>query len=247
MASIFINGVGFPGNPCLCRTWGINVAYGCMYSSRAIFTTLMVCSLVGCVAVPRNPEVETVAPRKVAGATFPVHIAVLPFANSTSNSDGPVIVRAFVVRKLEWDLGYIIPKVSDTDETLTERELIWSGHPGGRQLLSRQDPVLVASWLSVEGLLYGELTNYSRQSISLYAESKVSVHFWLTDASGKKIWESQKENSGGSISLGSASLENILGDGSLPPEVQDRVRHSDVSEPAYRTVEAALADFPGRH
>ena len=173
-----------------------------------------------------------------------MHIAILPMINHTNNGDGPIIVRAFVARKLGYELGFIVPRLDDTDATLASRDLIWAGHPVGTQLLSKQDPAVLASWLGVDGIMFGELNAYSKENISLYSESSVKVHFWLTDVNGKKIWESSHESGGSGLGSGSASMANILSDGSLSPDVQDRIRRSDVAPTGADAVDAAFLDFP---
>jgi len=218
-----------------------------MEDTKAVFTALMLGVLLGCVAIPHTPEQGATAPRPLAPEGFPAHIAVLPLTNATSDSDGPVIVRAFVIRKLSRDLGVIVPSTDEVDQTLAGRNLIWSGHPQGRELLSKQDPAVLASWLGVEGVLFGGLSAYSSQKLSFYSESKVKVHFWLVDGSGKKVWESKDGSSeGGGLTMGSTSMQNVLGDGSLPADVQDRVRRSQAASPAFEAVETALSDFPMR-
>jgi hypothetical protein len=218
-----------------------------MEDKKAVLAVMMLGVLFGCVAMPRTPEQSAISPHPLAPEGFPTHIAVLPLINTTSDSDGPVIVRAFAIRTLSRELGYIVPSADETDQSLAGRDLIWSGHPQGRQLLSKQDPAVLASWLGVEGVMFGDLSAYSRQKVSLYSESKVNVHFWLVDGSGKKVWESKNGSSEGKdFTLGSTPMQNVLGDGSLPADVQDRVRRSEAASPALEAVEAALSDFPKR-
>jgi hypothetical protein len=167
--------------------------------------------------------------------------------NNTSDAEGPILARAFAVRKLSHELRYLVPTTEQTDATLSDRDLVWSGHPQGHLVLIKQDPVPLAYWLGVEGLLWGELTDYSSYTASILGEKKVGVHFWLTDASGKKIWES-KEGSAHSkgVMMGAASMDNILSERSLPPDIQERVRHSALAKDAFDAVNAAFADFPRR-
>src|SRR5258708_11320337 len=120
------------------------------------FTALVALGLSACVSLPRTPQ--TAVQRKVAPAGFPAHIAVLPLSNATSDAEGPLIVRAFAIRKLSRELGYIVPTADEADNALGSRDLIWAGHPQGRHLLDKQDSAIVATWLGVEGLLHAELT-----------------------------------------------------------------------------------------
>lgn len=213
----------------------------------ALFTALLIGGLVGCVSVPQTTPSETAVPRPHAPSGFPVHIAVIPLNNASSDAEGPVLVRAFAVRKLARELGYIVLQTDETDHELASRNLIWSGQPVGRELLSKQDPALLASWLGVDGILHGELTAYSSETISIYTEKKVHVHFWLTDATGKKVWESQKGDAdGGGFGGGSSSMDNLLQDGSLSADVQARVRRSALAGTALNAVDAAFANFPFR-
>jgi hypothetical protein len=239
----FQPGVDLPTCPQFCRTGVFNVAYK---SVRALFTALVIGSLCGCVSLPHPTEQETRSTHPPVPANFPVHIAVLPLNNGSSSVDGPLIVRAFAIRKIGYELGFIITRADEVDGTLASRDLVWSGHPGGHQPLSKQDPATMASWLGVDGILYGELGSYSKQSLSLYSETSVKVHFWLVDAAGKKIWEGRQDSGGGGLSLGSGSLDNVLSDGSIPPDIQDKIRHSDVSQTAFEAVESAFANFPRR-
>jgi hypothetical protein len=236
------------------QVFDISVQGAIYYSLKAMncrFRALVIplflgAALTGCVAIapPANPA-GAVAPHPVAPKDFPVRIGVLPVINNAGSADGGIIVRAMVVRKVGWELGFILPKSTEIDDVLGQRDFGWSGHPG-RLPLEKQDQSLIASALGVEGLLHTELNAFSKGQFSVYSESNVKARFWLTDVAGKKIWESSQQGGNKGFSTGTASLGPILSDGSLAPDVLDKVKQSPVSEAALATVDSGFATFP-RH
>ncbi len=199
----------------------------------------------GCLPLPRErPAHFAVAPK--ADANFPNRLAVLPFGNSSGNPDGSIILRALVVRKLEQDLGFTLQRMDETDATIRDRTLSGPEIPL-QVVLARQDPAILARWLGVEGLLHGKLIDYTKAKVTIYERSHVKAHFWLTDAAGKKLWDTVKDSEEGALAAGSTSIESHVSGGGIPPEALDKMRRSELSEEAYNLVEDAFSGFPRRN
>jgi hypothetical protein len=192
------------------------------------------------------PPPTPVSSHPKAPADFPRRIAVLPVANDAGNPDGAIILRGLAVQTLERDLGYIVQKPDDTDQTIHDRTLTGPEIPI-QVALARQDPNVLTSWLGVDGLLHGELLAFNRAQLTLYVRSQVKVHFWLTDKNGKKIWEATKDSDNGNLSVGgggSAALDSALQASNIPPDVANRIRNSPLGADTLAVVEAAFSTFP---
>jgi len=197
----------------------------------------------GCVALPRPETPVSTHPK--APADFPRRIAVLPVSNQAGDPDGAVILRGLVIHKLERDLGYLVQKPDDTDQIIHDRTLTGPEIPI-QVALARQDRRVLTSWLGVDGLLHGELLAFNRAKLTIYVRSQVKAHFWLTDSTGKTIWEVEKDSDNGNLSLGGggASLDSALQASGIPPDVVDRIRNSPLGEDTLAVVDDAFSTFP---
>lgn len=209
---------------------------------------LLAVLLTGCVSLPREkPSASQPLPTPPkADAHFPARIAVLPLSNQAGRSDGALILRYLVARKVNRDLGFYVPRPEETDQILHDRTLTGPEVPI-QVAISRQNPGILADWLGVDGILRGELQAYNRARLSLWARSQVKARFWLTDKQGKTIWESAKDSDENSFGGGGASIESLLADSGIPPEVMGAIRNSDLSEAALILVDEAFRTFPKRY
>lgn len=199
--------------------------------------------LAGCVAIP-HPEPSPLPTNPKASATFPARIAVLPVSNKAGGSDGAVILRAFVARKLSRDLGFLVQKTDQTDEILNGRNL--NTDIPIQVFLARSDPKDIAAWLGVDGLLHGEVLNYAKAKLSIYVQSDVKARFWLTDITGKKIWAGEQDSGSSGFGSGSVSVDSFLTDSDLSPELREKIHNSDLSMPAFYLVDTVFSSFPKR-
>lgn len=150
-----------------------------------------------------------------------------------------------IIHKLDRDLGYLVQKPEDTDQTIHDRTLTGPEIPI-QVALARQDLTVLTSWLGVDGILHGELLAFNRAKLTIYVRSQVKAHFWLTDRNGKKIWETTKDSDNGNLSLGSGgvSLDNALQASGIPPDVIDRIKNSPLGEDTMALVDDAFSTFP---
>jgi hypothetical protein len=194
--------------------------------------------LTGCVRFPvqNSPDVQK---SSAAEIKLPAHISVLPPLNRTPSADGRILLRAFVVRKLGRDLGYLVQDADQTDAILSSQMPQDSQMPLALYA-EKEDNSRLASILGAEGLLHSELLECAKSSLTIYSETKVKARFWLTDAQGKKIWETEKHFETGGLGSGRASPASSLSDSQLPSDVMERVRHSDVADPLLQVVEEAF-------
>ena len=207
------------------------------------------CCLVlqGCVALPRPVEVTPEAPK--AGADFPAQIAVFPISNKSGDPDGSLILRAFVIRKLSKDLGFVVQSPTDTDGIIHDRTLTGPEIPV-QVAIAKMDIPTLTTWLSVDGILRGELLAYRKAKLSIYTRSQVKARFWLTDKHGKKLWDVEKDSDSGSFGGGgslSSALDSVLADSGIPAETRDRIRGSDLAGVAFDVVNEAFSTFPRRY
>jgi hypothetical protein len=202
--------------------------------------------LGGCVALPRPEAVVSKAPK--APADFPQRIAVFPVSNKAGEPDGAIILRAFAIRKLGKDIGFLIQAPDDTDAIIRDRTLSGPEIPV-QVAIAKMDARTLTTWLGVDGVLHGELIAYRKAKLSVYVRSQVKAHFWLTDGKGNTIWDAEKDSDHGSIgggSGGSAGLESILVGSGIPNDTINRIRGSDLAPVAFDVVDDAFATFPRR-
>jgi hypothetical protein len=201
--------------------------------------------LAGCVSLPQ-PQAPTVSNPK-ADASFPQRIAVLPVNNMAGDADGAIILRAFIIRKLENDLGASPQKPEDTDQIIHDRTLTGSEVPV-QVAIARFDLGMLTTWLGVDGILHAQLLAFNRAKLAVYLRSEVKAHFWLTDKTGKTIWDVTKDSNSGTLTMGGgrASLDSVLAGTNIPPDVMDRVRQSPLGESTLDLVDDAFSTFPKR-
>ena len=208
---------------------------------------LLFMGMAGCVAVPHAEPVATKT--VVAPPGFPRRLAVLPVSNQAGNPDGAMIARAFAVRKLGGELTYVVQAPADTDGIIRDRTL--SGPEVPVQVaIGRMDMGTLAAWLGVDGIIHGELKAYQKAKLSVYTRSEVKMHFWLTDAKGKSIWDAEKDSSSGSFGgggSGSAGLDSALAGSGIPPEIMDRIHQSDLAATALDVIDEVFASYPRRN
>jgi len=214
-----------------------------MILMRSIRNFLLFVILAGCVALP-HPETAAPAPAPKAPPGFPARIAVFPLVNNSGNPDGGLIMRAFVIKKLGRELGFVVQSPTDTDGIIRDRTLSGPEIPV-QVAIAGMDTGTLTTWLGVDGILHGELLAYERAHLSVYVRSKVEVKFWLTDSHGKTIWESRKNSEDGSFGGGgSMSLDSELADSQIPADVMSRIHDSDLAPVALEVVDDAFSTFP---
>jgi len=128
---------------------------------------------------------EEVRPRHTR--PFPTTAALLPMDNNSNNLLGPVLLR-----KLLEDLmaGSSID-VQDTKET--DRILRKAGITDGGQLRSIT-PEKLGKLLGVEGLIYGELLDFSYTNIGVMSKRSVKARLFIVEPdTGDKLWDSTKQ------------------------------------------------------
>jgi hypothetical protein len=122
------------------------------------------------------------------GASVPLRIAVLPVDNMTTDLDGPPAVRA-LTQKLVGLCGFGAPSQEEVDGTLKDQ----FGITDGGQLPSVSAQKL-GEGLKVDGLLYGNLEEFSYINIGFFQKRTVQARFWLVDAAtGEKVWEDEQK------------------------------------------------------
>jgi len=212
------------------------------FSGIRYLPTLFLLSALGCVSLPpQKPPAERAHPQ--ADAQFPGRIAVLPVSNQAGNPDGAMLLRYLVVRKLHDDLAFIVPSPSEVDDIIQQRSFTGPEIPI-QVTLAREDPKLLASWLNVDGMMHVELQSYSKAKVAFYQAAKVKAHFWLTDKTGKTLWESSKSSEETGIASGGAPLSgNIIGS-DWPPAAVNAARDNDMAGPTVDLVDEAFETFP---
>jgi|GEM_PF-2964970 len=204
--------------------------------------------LVSCVALPPPAPIASTAPK--APADFPARIAIFPISNQAGDPDGALILRAFVVRKINKDLGFLVQSPQETDAIIRDRTLSGPEIPV-QVAIAKMDAGTLTTWLGVDGILHGELQAYRKAKLSVYTRSQVKARFWLTDKKGKKIWEAEKDSDSGGFGGGggavSASLDSILADSAIPSDTMSRIHSSDLSSVALDVVDEAFSTFPRQY
>lgn len=135
---------------------------------------------------------------------FPSQIALLPMNNMSLDMQGPVVVRSL----LETYLAAAGIDVLDTQ--VVDAKLAGLGISDGGQLRA-VEPRKLRESLMVDGLLYGELTEFKDQNIGVYHNRTVEARLWLVDAkTGDKLWEATKRKAGSKAGLDKkAAMTNL--------------------------------------
>ncbi|MBD3270939.1 MAG: hypothetical protein GF384_00190 [Elusimicrobia bacterium] len=129
--------------------------------------------------------------------TAPGMIAVLPMHNHTNDLDGPDMVRRLMYELLP-QRGYTSLALPMIDEKLREHGITDGGQ------LSAVNPQELASWLGVDGLLFGDLLEFGYLNVGFYRRRLVQAEFRLVDArTGEKLWVDERTVSRKEITLDS--------------------------------------------
>ena len=114
-------------------------------------------------------------------------IAVLPLANYTNDMAGPDLVRRFVFRHLR-RRGYSVIPLDIVDTRLREVGITDGGALGA---ITAQE---LGAHLNCDGLMYGELLQFSYVTLGFYNKRAVELRLAIVDSrTGERIWEDDKK------------------------------------------------------
>ena len=114
----------------------------------------------------------------------PKSIVIIPFDNESDEEAAPLILRQVINSQLSGK-NFQLLHPSEIDRRL----------PDGMR-----DPVALATYFGVDGVLMGSVTEFERLFAGIYARTKLGVSLTLYDKAGTKIWAAKKtitESAGG--------------------------------------------------
>lgn len=144
--------------------------------SRARAATIAGAFLVaaGCAVTASQPFI-------LAGATPPLRVAVLPFANDSNSLDAPEFLAALVALRLG-AAGYRLVPPADVAQRLQ-----WAGITQGGQIDSL-GPAALAELLGADGLYYGTVTRFKYITLGVYQDREVGLSGVLKRPDGTMLW-----------------------------------------------------------
>lgn len=184
--------------------------------------------LFGCAAIPKYI---------IEGYKPPESLAVLPFANFTTDLDGPVIVR-FLFHKHLPKRGYKVIPIEAVDELLQKQGITDAGQ------LSAISPQELGEKLKVDALIYGDLLEFKYVTLGIYNTRTVHANFKMVDArTSKTLWEDEKKvsNKRWGLSIEAAKeafAKEIVG------KLIDKIFRSPLKEEADEVVTKAASTLP---
>ncbi|HKI74593.1 MAG TPA: GNA1162 family protein [Pseudomonadales bacterium] len=154
-------------------------------------------------SVVTQPAMTTGKMSQASGGqnALPTTVAILPFTNSTDSKFAYEVVRRtmanhFATRNYRW-LHW-----RDVDNRLR-----LAGIDSADQLAAHS-PRELAQILGVDGLIYGNVTNYAKTFVGIVSQITVGVDLKFIDADGKVIWQAQnvKKSRAGGVSTSPVGL-----------------------------------------
>jgi hypothetical protein len=153
-----------------------------------------VCSLSllllgGCGSTPKKEVITDPSPplaqevdKKIVKPQFPKNVAMLPFKNSTKNDEASRAVRRTMFNHFAAKNYYSL-HMQEVDRRLGLANL----SPG--QTMDKMEIKQVADALGVDGLIIGEVINYDKIFLGVYAQVSVGVKLRFVAKDGRLIWE----------------------------------------------------------
>lgn len=182
-----------------------------------------------CTVSPRRPvQITPVLPPKT--------IAVLPFTNQSNDLDAPERLRKIFNRGLSRKRGYIVKPLKEIDTILAGKGIIDAG-----QLPTIPIEELGKS-LNVDGIIYGELIDFSYITAGVYMKRLVRAEFKLVNAkTGAVVWHKEKKASRTKIvfeKVGEAFAEQ------LKEKAKEKLFSFPLREETIKVVRRVLRTFP---
>ncbi len=197
---------------------------------RYFFVSLIVLILIsGCAVSPRRPiRVDPLLPPKT--------IAVLPFTNQSNDIDAPERLREIFNNHLSGRRGYILKPLKEIDSFLAGEGI---NDAGQLPAISIED---LGKGLNVDGVIYGEVIDFSYVTIGVYMKRLVRAEFKLVNAkTGAVIWIKEKKASRTKIvfeDIGKAFAEQ------LKEKAMEKILSFPLREETIKVVRKVLRTFP---
>ncbi|MBF0380753.1 MAG: right-handed parallel beta-helix repeat-containing protein [Magnetococcales bacterium] len=132
-----------------------------------------------------NPPMAQEDGKKVSQPQFPKNVAMLPFKNSTKNDEASRAVRRTMFNHFAAKNYYSL-HMQEVDRRLGLANLSPS------QTMDEKEIKQVADALGVDGLIIGEVTNYDKVFVGVYAQVAVGVKLRFVAKDGRLIWQGEE-------------------------------------------------------
>ncbi|MBI4669723.1 MAG: DUF799 family lipoprotein [Elusimicrobia bacterium] len=133
-------------------------------------------------------------------------IALLPFNNQSVDLNAPTFVRRIFKETIEMR-GYKVQPQKEVDDILRAKLSITDGGQ-----LTSVKPEKIGAVLSVEALVYGDILDFSIQTIGVYQNKIVRLRFKMVDAkTGQTIWEDEARSAEKTAATSVTGAAKVLG------------------------------------
>lgn len=166
----------------------------------------------------------------------PKVIAVLPFTNQSNDLDAPEILRNIFNRHLSMREGYVLKSLGETDKVLASKGI---SDAGQLPVISVQE---LGESLNVDGVIYGELIDFSYITLGVYMKRAVKASFKLINTkTGDLIWEEEKKVSHTELAFKDAGKAFAK---QLKDKLKEKVVSSPLRQETEKLVRKVLRTFP---
>lgn len=165
--------------------------------ARSLTIALFLLTFLSGCPTPSKPELSlAIVPDYQARA--PRSIAVLPFDNWSNDLDATPLIRPLVAERLRYK-GYDVPDLEAVDRALKNAGVMVSHD------VYSLTPQEISGLLSVDGLMFGTVTDFTTKYAVVYASVAVQLRLELKDGrSGRQLWQNE------SRAVRNTALENLL-------------------------------------
>ena len=150
-------------------------------NTKTISLLFIICFSISCSSftTPRDKEIAL----RWNNKDKPPAVVILPFTNTTDEKDINVTFRRIFANQLS-SKNYRDLKLNEVDEALSILELTYG------KKWKALTPVSLGKLFHCDFLIYGEINNFRRIFLGLYAQMAIDVHLKLVGTfRGKTIWE----------------------------------------------------------
>jgi len=157
----------------------------------------LVCLLLPACSTP-GPETG-VAPDDEPAGSLPSRVAVLPFANDTSDPQAATVVRKVFYNYLS-SLNYHDVELFTVDEVLVQRDLLSAAQGDPTEAPLRE----ICQYLGVDGLVTGRVTAFGKLYAFVYTDTQVGLDASLYHCgTGEVLWQREEtaHGRGGGVPL----------------------------------------------
>lgn len=193
-------------------------------------------ALTGCASAGKKggPESQRLHER------VPGKIAVLPFANESTDLDAPGAVREAVIERLQ-RAGYAIESVEATDAALRGLGISEGGQLRGAV------PAKIGKAVGVDGYIYGNILQFKNQNVGFYRNRAIELELqFVHAASGDILWKGQEKVTKKNVALNKEAAKRSFARGLVRGMVEKAVIKKPLAEETKLVLNKLFRKLPRR-